>query len=575
MTESEDPDYLALMEIARRKGVARNALSKPENVKLAAMLKVKQPDLFANLKLAVVTWPSRVDWNKLVNAKVGEATDKRKKRDEAKEAEARLAEAEKKGLSIINFEEPTDVAADFREQRRPHLIFAETEWLDYLRNRYVPLTEREVRAALQTFLLSGVNAGDGEPCRPNRRDLDDVVDALKNLTFRSHRETDPPTWLDASTEGDDPDPKMAISCRNGILDATTGEVLPHTYRFFTRNGLDFDYEDPMFCDAPRTWLKFLASVWDGPKGQQSIDALQEWMGYLLTGKTSYQKMLMILGPPGSGKGTIARVISDLVGLDNVAEMSVTKLGKDFGLQALIGKQVLMVPDLRLGKDTNVGGVTETLLNITGEDRVSIGRKFLTDLPTKLNTRVVLFSNLELVLPDQSGAINRRLFPLVMRKSFTKDGKEDTTLSDKLRAEYPEILTWCIVGLQRLESRLKEDGTPAGFLLTDDGRAMLEGISRRGSTVKAFLDEVCDLDPKASIDKTTLFDAFEGWCAEADLDSLYSHETFTKELRAASGYNVEPTRLRVDGKRVQLYLGVQFKESFKDYKWGEPGEDDGY
>ena len=41
------------------------------------------------------------------------------------------------------------------------------------------------------------------------------------------------------------------------------------------------------------------------------------MGYLLTSDTRLQKILILVGPKRSGKGTIARVIRGLIGDENV------------------------------------------------------------------------------------------------------------------------------------------------------------------------------------------------------------------------------------------------------------------
>ena len=49
----------------------------------------------------------------------------------------------------------------------------------------------------------------------------------------------------------------------------------------------------------------LDQLWAGDS--ESIAALQEWFGYCLTNDTRQQKILMIVGPKRSGKGTIARV----------------------------------------------------------------------------------------------------------------------------------------------------------------------------------------------------------------------------------------------------------------------------
>ncbi|MFN9953218.1 MAG: NTP-binding protein, partial [bacterium] len=70
------------------------------------------------------------------------------------------------------------------------------------------------------------------------------------------------------------------------------------------NALDFDY-DSKACQ-PREWLDFLASLW--PSDPESVQALAEMFGYLLTDDTGQQKMFMLVGPPRSGKGTILRVL---------------------------------------------------------------------------------------------------------------------------------------------------------------------------------------------------------------------------------------------------------------------------
>ena len=66
----------------------------------------------------------------------------------------------------------------------------------------------------------------------------------------------------------------------------------------------YDPSAPM----PEGWLKFLKEIF--PDDPQSIMALQEWFGYLLSGDTTQEKILLIIGPKRSGKGTILRIDHD-------------------------------------------------------------------------------------------------------------------------------------------------------------------------------------------------------------------------------------------------------------------------
>ena len=56
-------------------------------------------------------------------------------------------------------------------------------------------------------------------------------------------------------------------------------------------------------------------MWGGDA--ESISCLQEWFGYLLTPDTRQQKILMMVGPKRSGRGTIARVLKALAGSSTV------------------------------------------------------------------------------------------------------------------------------------------------------------------------------------------------------------------------------------------------------------------
>src|SRR5207253_1165563 len=110
--------------------------------------------------------------------------------------------------------------------------------------------------------------------------------------------------------------------------------------------------------------------------------LQEFMGYLLIADTSQQKMLLLVGPRRSGKGTIGRVITALVGPGNMVGPTCNSLAGTFGLQGLIGKSLAIVSDARFHGEC-VPILVERLLCITGEDTISVDRKFLPPVTLKL------------------------------------------------------------------------------------------------------------------------------------------------------------------------------------------------
>jgi putative DNA primase/helicase len=122
---------------------------------------------------------------------------------------------------------------------------------------------------------------------------------------------------------------------------------------------------------PTKWLAFLQELW--PDDPESIAVLQEFFGYVLSGRTDLHKILLTIGPTRSGKGTIARILERLLGKPNVAAPTLASLGTNFGLAPLLGKPPAVVSDARLA-GPNVHQVVERLLSISGEDLLKIDRK---------------------------------------------------------------------------------------------------------------------------------------------------------------------------------------------------------
>src|SRR3984893_1143102 len=118
-------------------------------------------------------------------------------------------------------------------------------------------------------------------------------------------------------------------------------------------------------------------------------------------------MFLIVGPKRSGKGTIARVLTSIVGLDSSVAPTLAGLGMNFGLAPLIGKRVAIISDARLGGRADQHVIAERLLSITGEDAITIDRKYRDAWTGRLQTRFLILSNELLRLADASGTLASR------------------------------------------------------------------------------------------------------------------------------------------------------------------------
>lgn len=390
------------------------------------------------------------------------------------------------------------------------------------------------------------------PFKPGPGQVSAVVDALKGVTHQPADRMAPPVWLD----GDGPTPGEIISCRNGLLHVPTGELLPPTPRFFTRNALGIDY-DPG-APEPSAWRDFVGQVLPDP---EAAALLQEWFGYFLLPDTSQEKMLLLVGPPRSGKGTIQKVLTELVGLSNVCAPSIKSLGGDFGLQPMIGKQVAFLSDIRIGSGSDRAAITETLLRITGRDDVTANRKHKGAWTGRLAVRFFIATNELPSLSDNSPALANRFVPLVLEQSFL--GREDHGLAERLVAELPGILNWSLAGWRRLRER-------GHFVLPKTSTEAISEIMELGSPVAAFVRDMCVVGPARQVEKGRLYSAWQRWC-EASGVAPGRVEHFARSLRAATSHQVESARPTIDGQRTYVFEGIGLAE---DEGPRAAGEDDG-
>src|SRR5262249_16707043 len=158
-------------------------------------------------------------------------------------------------------------------------------------------------------------------------------------------------------------------------------------------------------------------------------ALQDWFGYCLTPDTSQQKILMLVGPKRSGKGTIARILTQLIGPANVCAPTLGSLGTNFGLAPLLNKTVAILRDTRLRGRTDRAVGVERMVSVRGEDAQTVDRKHLSHVTTPLPVRFIILTNELPKLNDSSGALVGRL--IVLRLTRDWFGSEDTQLTKRL------------------------------------------------------------------------------------------------------------------------------------------------
>lgn len=420
--------------------------------------------------------------------------------------------------------------------------------MEWRGNRYCQVEDEWIKQRLQPWLHAAlrylVNKQTGEmelvDFESNPTTVKQALDTIRSYVHLP-ASTVSPSWLG---DGAGRPPALEIlPCRTQNLHIPTGRILAPTPALFTINALDFDYDpDP---EPPERWIKFLEQLFGDDL--ESVELLQEWMGYCLTSDTSQQKMLLLVGPRRSGKGTIGRILTRLVGAANVVGPTTSSLAGNFGLQPLIEKSLAIVSDARFGGE-NVGTVVERLLCISGEDTLTIDRKFLGSVSMKLATRFMFLTNELPRLNDASTALAGRFLVLRLTNSFY--GNEDVTLTDQLVSELPGILLWAIEGWKRLKKR-------GHFVQPKSAEEAIRDLEDLASPVSAFVRERCVIGPGHRTWLDDLYKAWQAWC-EQDGRTIVTHkQTFGRDLTAAV-----PGILRRRGTGMaSFYEGIGLREVY--------------
>ena len=343
-----------------------------------------------------------------------------------------------------------------------------------------------------------------------------------------------------------------INAKNGLVELTTRTVHPHTPEFFSIAQLPYAYEpmDRARRDAMlEPWFAFLASLWPGDNAAE-IDLLQEWFGYVLGGENGLHKMLMLVGPTRAGKGVIEDVLTAMLGPENHTGVSLTQIGSQFGLGALIGKSLAVVGDMRFAGRLNEQNVAvERLLNITGGNEIAVDRKNREAWVGRLGARIMMVSNEQPELQESSGAFVERFLILRVTKSWL--GREDHTLRERLCEPHllGAILDWSLDGRDRLVAA-------EAFTKPASGEAERRELHALTNPTGEFARARLERSPNAWTSQARVFQAWRDWCAQNGVPEGFS-ASLTKRLRSGA-FVGNRTQRQTRGQREWGFEGVRVR-----------------
>jgi P4 family phage/plasmid primase-like protien len=463
------------------------------------------------------------------------------------------------GEIVLDHSNPLDHARKFLQSLYAieggfKLVHHAQEFFIYTGTHYNVIEEATVRSQVYKFLdrcQKQDKKGNLIPFNANPAAVNAVIDAVKSIVHLANDpNVRPPVWLFGYAQNNSPANQL-ISMANGLFQMDQLVLFPHSLGFFTYNSLPFEYDPLAQCP---NWLKFLDDVWKDDT--ESKELLQEYFGYILSGDTKQQKFLTILGPKRAGKGTINRVLVDLLGQHNTVAPQLDELCDTFALQPWIGKTLASFTDARITSQ-NSSGVVSQLLRIVGGDTVTVNRKNKEAWSGYLPTRIIVYSNEMPQLAENSGALSGRMLVLTMTNSFY--GKEDVNLADRLVKELAGIFNWALEGHKRRKARVGER-----FLQPTSGKEMLEEMATLSNPLADFMEDALVFDYQYETSKEEMFACYKHWALKKNINPGTEMSFKRRFLASTQELKVKPYRRRNADGTEHVYIGVKLNTKAQQY-----------
>lgn len=302
---------------------------------------------------------------------------------------------------------------------------------------------------------------------------------------------------------------MLVFATDGTLKLQ--QVVPE---FYSRNRCEINYDSDAQC--PR----FLEELLQPALSDDDIALLQLYCGQCLLADNLTQTFLVLTGTAGGGKGTIVKIIEQVIGKDNCVEMRTEHLGARFEIARFIGKSLL------IGSDVPSNFLLQKhagkLKSLCGHDHLTAETKGVQEgvpLDGRFNMIITANDKLRLNIDGDAEAWKRRVLWIPFEKPPVQHRVPDF---DKilLQEEGAGILNWMVAGAARLLSTgIPKDGA---FV------RRLDGLLQESDSIYGFLRTCVERtsEKKAGITIDRLYREYELWCLKNDWQPL--------PVRVASG-----------------------------------------
>ena len=335
-------------------------------------------------------------------------------------------------------------------------------------------------------------------------------------------------------------PKLdTVNCANGLLEANSPKLMPHTPDFLSPVQLPVRYDPQAECPAID---KFVEQTFPA----DSLVIAYEIPAWLMTPDTSIQRAVLAVGAGSNGKSTYLSMITTFLGRRNCAAVSLHKLEADrFSVARLVGRLANICPDLP-GTDLQS---TSMLKSVTGGDVIQGERKFADAFEFEPYARLVFSANSLPRSSYASPAFFRRWLVLPFEQRFVEGANAIPRRELDAMLAAPSELSGLLNRALDVLPNLRQHGFTESASTTDAATEF------RSSTdpMAVWLDKNTIEKPEAFVTQDRLFTLYRADCIAGGRPTITKTAFGIGLIQARP--KVEKKQRTVNGEQAWSYVGI--------------------
>ena len=210
--------------------------------------------------------------------------------------------------------------------------------------------------------------------------------------------------------------------------------MPHSPDYFFTNQLPFDWIP--HAPDPTLIIDWLREATGGHDDQ--VELIRAWFHAVIVGRSDLQRFLEVMGFGGSGKGTLLRLVSAVVGNEAIHSTKIEHLENNrFETAKIFNKKLVVVTDAEKWH-----GDVSVLKSITGQDPIRFEEKNKQSGDSfTFGGMVMILANQHTASNDYSSGIQRRKITVAFDHVVPAEKRRD--LDAEFEPLLPNLIRWAL------------------------------------------------------------------------------------------------------------------------------------